>query len=82
MTATCQAVRLGDLARLVHLDIACRRCERRGRLRVARLIEQHGADIGMPDLAVLLAANCLQADATDPSARCFVIFPQLVSLTK
>jgi hypothetical protein len=81
VTAARQAVRLGDLAHLVHLEVACRRCDRRGRLRVARLIEQHGADIGMPDLAVLLAAGCPQATSADPSARCFVCFPQLVART-
>jgi hypothetical protein len=77
-----QAVRLGDVTHLGHLEVACRRCDRRGRLRVARLIEQHGAGIGMPDLAVILAAGCPKADAADPSTRCFVIFPQLVALTK
>ena len=33
------------------LEVACSRCERRGRLRVARLIEQHGADLGCPSFA-------------------------------
>jgi hypothetical protein len=31
-------------ARLAMLEIGCRKCERYGRLRVARLIEQHGAE--------------------------------------
>jgi hypothetical protein len=30
------------------LEVACRRCERRGRLRVTKLIEQHGADMELP----------------------------------
>ena len=49
-----QVVRLGDVVDLVHLEIACRRCDRRGRMRVARLIAEHGAEIGLPDLAVKL----------------------------
>ena len=53
-----QAVRLGDVEHLVHMEIACRRCDRRGRMRVDRLIAEHGADIGLPELAVKLAAMC------------------------
>jgi hypothetical protein len=78
-TAVTQAaVRLGDVVDLVQLEIACRRCDRHGRVRVARLIAEHGADIGLPDLAVKLAAGCPNASAADVSTRCFVHFPQLV----
>ena len=44
----CQAMRLGDVVDLVHLEIACRRCDRHGRMRVDRLIAEHGAEIGLP----------------------------------
>ena len=74
-----QTVRLGDVEHLVHLEIACRRCARHGRMRVDRLIAEHGAEIGLPDLAVKLAAGCPNASATDVSARCFVCFPQLLT---
>ena len=74
-----QAVSLGDVVDLVHLEIACRRCDRHGRMRVDRLIAEHGAEIGLPDLAVKLAAGCPKATATDPAARCFVCFPQLIA---
>jgi hypothetical protein len=40
-------------------------------MRIAWLIAEHGADIGLPDLAVKLAAGCPKASATDVSARCF-----------
>ena len=40
------------------LDIACHRCERRGRVSLARLIEEHGADMGLPDLWESLAGDC------------------------
>jgi hypothetical protein len=31
------------------IELACDRCNRRGRLRKARLIEQYGADYGVDD---------------------------------
>jgi len=53
----CDAVTLGDVARrITMLAIACRRCERRGRLRVDRLIEQH-SDMRLPELADILAGD-------------------------
>ena len=48
-------------------------------MRVDRLIAEHGAEIGLPDLAVKLAGGCPKATASDLSARCFVCFPQLVA---
>jgi hypothetical protein len=39
------AVTLGDIAgKLSMLDVACSKCDRRGRLSVAKLIAEHGAD--------------------------------------
>jgi hypothetical protein len=41
------AVTLGDIAgRITMLEVACDRCERRGRYRVARLMTEHGAAVG------------------------------------
>ena len=74
-----QSVRLGDVEHLVHLEIACRRCDRHGRMRIAKLIAEHGAEIGLPDVAVRLATGCPNARAADPAMRCFVCFPQLVA---
>jgi hypothetical protein len=74
-------VTLGELAgRLDHLEVRCRRCERLGRLRLARLIANHGPETGLPDLAVRLAADCPKAKAPDLGERCFVHFPQLLEL--
>jgi len=43
-------VTLGDLAgRIAMLEVACRRCDRRGRLQLVKLIEQHG-DMRLPEL--------------------------------
>jgi hypothetical protein len=39
------------------LDVACRRCDRRGRLSLERLITEHGADTGLPDLWDTLAGG-------------------------
>ena len=75
------AVTLGELVgRVDQLEVRCRRRERRDRLRLARLIADHGAGTGLPDLAVRLAAGCPKAEAPDLGERCFVFFPQLLGL--
>jgi hypothetical protein len=51
------SVTLDDLAgRIAMLEVACSRCERRGRLRVDRLIEQHG-DMELPELGLILSGD-------------------------
>jgi hypothetical protein len=42
--------------KLTMLEVACRRCERRGRLRIERLIAEHGS--GVLDLRAIIAADC------------------------
>lgn len=37
------------------LEVACRRCERQGRLRIERLVAEHGA--GVLDLRAVIAAR-------------------------
>jgi hypothetical protein len=72
------AVTLGEIAgRLAMLEVACDRCERRGRLRVARLIEQHGADARLPDLPHVLAGDCPRWRPCRSTTRCGVHYPQL-----
>ena len=46
------SITLGELeGKLTLLEIACHRCERRARVGLARLIEEHGADtLGFPIL--------------------------------
>jgi hypothetical protein len=69
---------LGQIAgKLAMLEIACTRCERRGRLKVARLIADHGADARLPDLRLVLAGNCPRVGATSIHDRCGVHYPQL-----
>ena len=67
------AVTLGDLVgKITMLEVACRRCERRGRLRLSRLIEQHG------DMRLILPRDCPKAEAPSVGERCSIYFPQLL----
>ena len=69
---------LGDLqGKLERLEVVCRRCDRWGRYRVARLIDEHGADMELPDLRRHLAADCPNAKALALPDRCDLAFPQL-----
>ena len=73
------AVTLGDLIdRIAMLEVACSRCERRGRLQVDRLIERHG-DMELPELGRVLAGDCRKAAAVSISDRCDIFFPKLGS---
>jgi hypothetical protein len=58
------------------LDVACRRCERRGRLSVTRLIEQHG-DMRLPELRLILPGDCPRVVADRIYDRCGIYYPQL-----
>jgi hypothetical protein len=66
--------------RLAMLEIGCRKCERLGRLSVARLIEEHGAGKGLNELLGTLAADCPRQNAHSIYDRCGACYPQLSSL--
>ena len=72
------SLNIGDLVlqRLKVLDVSCPRCGRGGRLNVARLQRDYGADYRLPDLAHALAKDC---DNPPPylNAQCPVKFPGL-----
>jgi len=71
------AVTLGDLAgKIVMLEVACRRCESCGQLRLDRLIEQSG-HMRLPEQRLILPGDYPQAEATSIGERCSVYFPQL-----
>ena len=76
MTVGNDAVLLSGLG-FDHLEVRCTRCPRRGRFRVASLLAKHGADIGLPALALLLSADCPHRRVTDLSRRCDLVYPQL-----
>ena len=65
---------------LAMLEIGCRKCERYGRLRVARLIEEHGAGQGLNGLLSHLAADCPRQQALSIYDRCGAYFPQLPAI--
>jgi hypothetical protein len=72
------AVTLGDLVgHIDRLEVRCRCCERYSRMRLAKLIAEHGDDLGLPELAMVLANGCPKADTLNPAEKCFVYFPQL-----
>ena len=58
------------------MEIACSRCERRGRLQVDRLLAQYG-DAELPELRLTLAGDCPKAAVVSISDRCDIFFPQL-----
>jgi hypothetical protein len=59
MTSTRGAISLGELlGKVTMLEIACSRCDPKSLLRLDRMIEEHGAGIGMPVLGQLVAGDC------------------------
>ena len=53
------SVTLADIAaRIDMLEIRCSRCDRAGRRRVSRLIEQYGKSMRLPDLRTALVQSC------------------------
>ena len=73
---TTGAVTLGQIAgRFSKLEIACEKCGRNSRYSIPKLIGQHGADYGLPDLAITLSADCPRRGALTYD-RCRVHFPQ------
>ena len=59
------------------LEVACRRCERHGRLKIERLIAEHGT--GVLDVCAIIAADCprMQNRSTSIYELCGVHFPEL-----
>jgi hypothetical protein len=71
------AVPLGAVAALAtHLEVACTRCERRGRYRLARLVVTYGSDFPMTDLGTAIT-DCTRRTATAVQDRCDIYFPDL-----
>jgi hypothetical protein len=52
------------------LEIECLECERFGRYRIAKLIQRHGPDFGLPYLRELLAADCPRLRSASIYQRC------------
>jgi hypothetical protein len=59
------------------VTVACNRCDRRGKLRTARLVAQYGADLSIPELGRILAADCPKMIAGEMHDACGIHFPGL-----
>lgn len=71
-------VTLGQVARrLAVLEVSCNRCDRRGRLRIDRLMAEHGPGLPMPELCRIVAADCPRMIAGQMHDACGVHFPGL-----
>ena len=71
---------LAEIATSIDMfDVRCSRCDRQGRLNVARLIDLPGGETQLPDLRRLLSSDCDTANAMDYE-RCDIFFPQLRDL--
>lgn len=74
------AVTLGQIAsRLDRLEIACTKCGRKGSYAVQGLIDRHGPDLGLPDLAAMLSADCEHRGGLAYD-QCHVLFTNLTDL--
>lgn len=69
------SVSLGEVAtRASHINVACSRCDRKGRYRLVKLVDQFVKDFAMTDLGADLAV-CPRRNATAHHERCDVYFP-------
>jgi hypothetical protein len=72
------SIPLGQVAaRAAMLDVACSRCTRRGRLRLADLVAKLGPDFPMTQLGAEVGADCSRRRDPGPGHRCDVYYPQL-----
>jgi hypothetical protein len=63
------------------LEVSCNRCERRGRLSIARLLAGLGPALPGPELGRVLSADCPRMIAGRiPPDPCSVHFPQMSRL--
>ncbi|MGF6957989.1 hypothetical protein [Paraburkholderia youngii] len=73
-------VTLGEVAaRATHLEVACTRCERHGRYRLAKLVATLGEDFPMTDLGSEIT-DCTRRNATSAQVRCDVYFPNVPTI--
>ena len=73
---------LGEVAALGVrvLDIRCERCARDGRLSVARLVEEHGADAPVRRAMQDLIGECPNREHSELQSRCDPYCPTLAEL--
>jgi hypothetical protein len=72
------SILLGQVAdHLVTLEIACNRCDRKGKAAVDRLMTEHGPLMSIPTLLALLSADCPKRQAAKMHDVCGAHMPQL-----
>ena len=82
MTVPPGFVTLGQVAaRLPTLEVACNRCDRRGRLHTRPLVQRHGPGLPMPELRHMVAEDCPRMRAGLIHDPCGVHFPGLAGIT-
>jgi hypothetical protein len=59
------------------IAVACNRCDRRGKLRTARLLSEHGPGLPGPELRRILAADCPRMIEGKNHDVCGIHFPGL-----
>ena len=64
------------------LEVRCGNCTRSGKLRIDKLIDEHGRDMSLPDLRAVLAADCEHLTAARRKDQCQVFYPQLRELKR
>ena len=64
------------------LEMRCGHCPRIGRLRIDKLIDEHGREMTLPDLRTILAGDCEHMTAARRKDQCQVYYPQLRELKR
>ena len=64
------------------LEVRCGKCTRSGRLRIDKLIDEHGRDMSLPDLRAILVGDCERKSAAGLADQCLVYYPQLRELKR
>jgi hypothetical protein len=54
------------------VELACDKCRRRGRLSKAKLVEEYGPDVALPDLRTLVARCDRAGSVSDPCGAFYV----------
>ena len=75
------AITIGQVAqRTAMLDVACRRCTRRGRVSMARLMREHGGDAALWEAFIGVNDDCPNKDNVAAGKACSIYWPQLSAL--
>ena len=75
---------LADVAAkgLKQMDVVCAKCDRSGRVSVARLIVEHGPEASLPNLPKLIAASCPRMARDLIYDQCGALFENLEALDR